>query len=170
MQIDVDYTLEDFKEGNTFMLLNTTVSRKLNYYFARIGYPALTIVCLALAYLIWFSERRFSSGVVESLSIASLMSFAWYRFGSAVKRGYKLQQRQLQRVLTLDDSGIGTVRKDGSANSHFLWSAVEKWAERRNAMLLILGPCSYLRVPSEQMSAEERAQVRGWLAEVPKVK
>ena len=98
------------------------------------------------------------------------LCFARYRFGSALKRAYKLQQRRLESVLTLDDGGIGMVRKDGSANAHFLWSVVEKWAERHTAMLLLVGPCSYLRVPTEQMSPEEREQIRGWLAGVTKVK
>ena len=55
MQIDVNYTLEQFAEGNTFMLLNTTLSRRLNYYFMKVGYPAFAVVCSALAYIIWFS-------------------------------------------------------------------------------------------------------------------
>ncbi len=170
MRIDVGYTLEEFEEGNTFLLLNTTLNRRVCYYLIKFGYPVLGLVFLGLAIFFWMSDRVFTTPVVTNLVFALLMVFARYRFSAAIRKSYKLQQRSLQSVLTIDETGIGAVRKDGSATAHFMWSAVDKWAERSTAMFLVVGPSSYVRVPSGQMSPEEREQVRGWLAGVPKVK
>lgn len=167
MQIDADYTLEQYEEGNRFLLLNTTLNRKCSYYLMKAGYPVLAVVFLLLGLSIWTGKREFTSGVAELLFFAACMVFARLRFAAAVRKSYKLQERTLRSVLTLDENGFSADRKDGSAHGHFKWSAVDKWLERDTAFLLLLGPSSFIQIPSVKMSPTEREQVRLWLAETP---
>jgi hypothetical protein len=122
-------------------------------------YLTLAIVCLAFGIAVQFPPTRipaltlFGAVVLYGAVGKALVKRSRDRY---MRRFYAEEQAMLNdQILTIDESGISTVRANGDVTSHHCWNAFIYWIEMPDAMVFLPTPNTFIRVPLGELTAAE---------------
>jgi membrane protein implicated in regulation of membrane protease activity len=108
---------------------------------------------------------------VAGVALAAILVALWFAIRAAFKRRVSAAQhtnfQHMQPVLngnemTIDSAGIRGTWVDGKAVYDFSWKAFEDHLDRTDDLLFLYAPCCYIRVPKQELSAEQIHEMLAW--------
>lgn len=152
-------TVEEYREGNKLLLLNTSLGRKFNYYMCYWAAPFIGILLIALFVLLFFRDH-------DSIFIL-LLGIYWCIIPILMARRSRKRYREqkLDREWQIDahDAGLDVVIDDGNADSHYRWQALEKYLESDRLFVVLQNQMAFIPIPKRAFSSDQENEFRALL-------
>jgi hypothetical protein len=169
MRIQPTITFEQYTATHRVVLAvkpNAAGKRSWRYYLT------LAVICLALGIAGQFPPTR-----VPTWTLVIAMTLCW---AIATPLGRRSREKCMRRffgeeeptlndqVLTIDESGISCIRRNGQVTSHHSWNAFIYCIEMPDAMIFLPTPNSFIRVPTELFTPSDDQKIREWSSAIPR--
>ena len=165
--IEIRYTLTrgDYREANRLLHLNSTFSRKLNYYLlGRFGFVTGVVLILPFVAQWLLNLHGSASGSGEVISVVSaglaglgvVCLFSPWTYRRKTAKCFKEMKLSGERVTTVSEAGISSARSDGTAEGRMAWSALERCAESATMFVLLPNKRQFIPIPKRAMTEQQR--------------
>ena len=168
MRLEPKITFEQYKA--TLAAVRSAKPRKSHMRSGRY-YLILAIVCLTIGIAAQSPVTRVPIyTILFTLFFLSLLAKPLTRrsWEKHVKRNYEEQQARLNdQVLTIDESGIASNCANGKVVTHMTWQAFVSSIDMPDAIVFLLSPNAFVRVPKETLTPSDQDQLRKWSSGIP---
>jgi len=169
-------SLQDYRRATRLCHLNTTLKRKLHWWYL-LASPFLGVILLLLAALLALlppANRPLSgpalAGAIGGCVGGGLVAvFQRPLFARKVKSYYEQQNLSREKTATITEKGIQIEHLDGSAESRMDWSLMSNWVESDHLFMVFLNRLRFITFPKDCLGKAQQDDLRFLLAtHIPK--
>jgi len=160
MQVKYTMTVEEYREGNKLLVLNTSLGRKINYYMCYWASPFIGILLIALSVFLFFRG--------DKNIFVLLLGVYWCLIPILMARRLRKRYRQqkLDREWQIDahDAGLDLIVDGGNSDSHYRWQGLEKYLESDRLFIVMENHVAFILIPKRVLSSEQKNEFRSLLS------
>lgn len=164
-------SLQDYRRATRLCHLNTTLKRKLQWWYL-LASPFLGAILLLLAALLALlppANRPLSgpalAGAIGGCIGGGLVAvFQRSLFARKVKSYYEQQNLGREKTATITEKGVQIEHVDGSAESRMDWSLMSNWVESNDLFMVFLNRLRFMTFPKSYLSKAQQDDLRSLLA------
>ncbi len=160
MEIRYTLTIPEFKEAYGVVMRRASARYRFYYWVYTWLGTTIGLLLLGLAVLL-FGTKDPNQPLVFLFVVIGLINLVTpLRYRGMVRRHYRMQNLDLEIVLSLGSEGVTVRRPSRDITTHYGWSAFERQIESRRLFTLCPARIQFVPVPKRAMTSEQQVEFR----------